>query len=149
VVTFKPKSEEGLSKNSYKKFRRNLLGKKVEWWVEDYIETNYPKTVESGETDITMMGVCDNLLIDHMMVSVIDLKELNLLVSDLTSRLWTGTIHDMSYDPKTKKVSIEVIAALPLPVSFRSNNSGVPIIDGEYIRKKLDEQDEKTRPAYH
>jgi len=141
VVTFKPKSEEGLSKNSYKKFRRNLLGKKVEWWVEDYIETNYPKTTASGETSITMMGVCDNLLIDHMMVSIIDLKELNLLESDLCSRLWTGTVHDMSYDPKTKKVSIELVAALPLPVSFRTNDKHIPVIDAEYIRRKLDEEE--------
>lgn len=141
VVTFNPKTEEGLSKNSYKKFRRNLLGKKLEWWVEDYIETHYPKTVASGETSITMMGSCDNLLIDHMMVSVIDLKELNLLESDLCSRLWTGTVHDMSYDPKTKKVSIEVVAALPLPVSFRSNGKNIPVIDAEYIRRKLDEEE--------
>lgn len=148
VVTFNPKSQEGLSKNSYKKFRRNLLGKKVEWWVEDFIETNYPKTIASGESDITLMGVCDSLLIDHMMVTEINLKELNLIESELTDRLWTGTIHDMSYDPKTKKVSIELVAALPLPVSFRSNKSGIPVIDGEYIRKKLDEQEASSTTVH-
>jgi hypothetical protein len=148
VVTFNPKSQEGLSKNSYKKFRRNLLGKKVEWWVEDFIETNYPKTIASGESDITLMGVCDSLLIDHMMVTEINLKDLNLIESELTDRLWTGTIHDMSYDPKTKKVSIELVAALPLPVSFRSNKSGIPVIDGEYIRKKLNEQEASSTTVH-
>lgn len=141
VVTFKKSTEEGLSKNSYKKFRKNLLGKKLEWWSEDYIETNYPKTIASGESAVTMMGVSDSLLIDHMIVCEIDMKELNLLESELTQRLWTGQVSDLSYDPKTKKVSITLIDVLPLPVSFRSNPSGVPVIDGEYIRKKLDEQE--------
>jgi hypothetical protein len=141
--------QEGLSKNSYKKFRKNLLGKKLEWWAEDYVETNYPKNIASGETDITMMGVADKLLIDHLIVSRIDLKELNLQESELIERLWTGTVTDLSYDPRTKKVSLEVGDALPLPVSFRSNPANVPVIDAEYIRRKIDEQDEKTRAAYH
>jgi len=141
--------EEGLSKNSYKKFRRNLIGKKLEWWCDDFVEANYPKTFEDGETAALLMGVCDSLLIDHTVAAEVDIKELNLLGTELTERLWTGMVRDMSYDPKTKRVSLRLIDCLPLPVSFRKTETKPEIIDGEYIRKKLDEQDEKARATYH
>jgi len=137
----------GLSKNAYKRFRKNLIGRKVEWWCEDFVETNFPKTFDDGETAVSLMGVCDEFTIDHMIRADIDIKELNLLGTELTDRLWTGMIRDMSYDPKTKRVSLEVIDSLPLPVSFRKTKPET--IDAEYIRRKLDEQDAKTVSAYH
>ena len=141
--------DEGLSKNSYKKFRKNLIGKKLEWWCDDFVEANYPKTFEDGETAALLMGVCDSLLIDHTVAAEVDIKELNLLGTELTERLWTGMVRDMSYDPKTKRVSLRLIDCLPLPVSFRKTETKPEIIDGEYIRRKLDEQDEKTSATYH
>lgn len=140
------KPDDGLSKNAYKKFRKFMIGKKLEWWCEDFVETNFPKTFADGETDALLMGMCDELTIDHMVRADINLKELNLLESDLTDRLWTGMVRDMAYDPKTKRVALELIDCLPLPVSFRKNNS--QIIDGEYIRKKLDEK-EKALVTVH
>ena len=131
--------QTGLSKNGYKKFRKNLIGRKVEWWCEDFVETNFPKTFDEGEVEASLMGVCDDYLIDHMIRSDINIKELNLLGNELTDRLWTGTIRDMSYDPKTKRVSFDVIDALPLPVSFRKTKP--VLIDAEYIRGKLDEKE--------
>lgn len=136
----------GLSKNAYKRFRKNLIGRKIEWWCEDFVETNFPKTFEEGETQALLMGVCDEFTIDHMIRSDIDIKELNLLGNELTDRLWTGMIRDMTYDPKTKRVSLEVIDALPLPVSFRKTKPET--IDAEYIKRKLDEA-EKAKLTYH
>ena len=130
--------EEGLSKNSYKKFRRGLIGKKMEWWCEDFVELNFPKTFDEGETATCLMGVCDSLLINHMIRADIDIKELNLLGNELTDRLWTGMVRDMCYDPKTKRVSLELIDCLPLPVSFRKTE----VIDAEYIKRKLDEKEQ-------
>jgi hypothetical protein len=130
--------EEGLSKNSYKKFRRGLIGKKMEWWCEDFVELNFPKTFDEGETATCLMGVCDSLLINHMIRADIDIKELNLLGNELTDRLWTGMVRDMCYDPKTKRVSLELVDCLPLPVSFRKTE----VIDAEYIKRKLDEKEQ-------
>lgn len=138
--------DAGLSKNAYKKFRKNLIGRKIEWWCEDFVEKYFPKTFEEGEVEASLMGVCDDYLIDHMIRADINIKELNLLGTELTDRLWTGMIRDMSYDPKTKRVSLEVIDALPLPVSFRKTKP--ELIDGEYIKRKLDEA-EKAKLTYH
>jgi hypothetical protein len=137
--------KDGLSKNAFKRFRRKLINTKVEWWCEDFIETNYPKTIEEGEESLTLMGVCDEMLIDHMLSTVINYKDLCLTHTDLTDRLWTGVVDDMFYDVKSKRVSINLRDALPLPVSYRKNAT---VIDGEYIRKKLDEQ-EKAQSTLH
>jgi predicted glutamine amidotransferase len=141
--------DEGLSKNAYKRFRKHLIGKKIEWWCEDFVEKNFPKTFEEGEVEASLMGVCDEFTVDHMIRADINIKELNLLGNELTDRLWTGMIRDMSYDPKTKRVAMEVLDAMPLPVSFRKTETKLEIIDAEYIRRKLDEQDQKTVSTYH
>lgn len=137
--------KDGLSKNAFKRFRRKTINTKVEWWCEDFIETNYPKTIEDGEVKLTLMGVCDELLIDHMLSTEINYLDLCLGHKDLTDRLWTGFVEDMDYDIKSKRVTIRLRDALPLPVSYRKSTT---VIDGEYIRRKLDEQ-EKAEPTVH
>lgn len=136
--------KDGLSKNAFKRFRRKVINTKLEWWCEDFIESNYPRTVEEGEVMLTLMGVCDDMTIDHMLSAEINYKELTLSHKDLTDRLWTGIIEDMFYDVKSKRVSIHLKDALPLPVSYRKN----AVIDAEYIQRKLDEK-EKAESTLH
>ena len=50
----------------------------------------------------------------------------------------------MFYDVKSKRVSIHLRDALPLPVSYRKNT----VIDAEYIRRKLDDK-EKAESLVH
>ena len=146
TTKFTPTSLEGMSKNAYKRFRRKLVGKRLEWWVEDYIETNFPKTEQDGETLFNLMGVCDDMMDDHIIMSKIDIKELNLLTNELSDRLWYGEVTDISYDTKTKVVSIVMEKCLPLPLSIRKEK--VVIIDAEYIKRKLDDK-EKTLSLMH
>ena len=141
-------SMEGMSKNAYKRFRRKMVGRKIEWWVEDYVETNFPRTEQDGETSFNLMGVCDELFEDHMIMATVDIKQLNLLSSELCERLWVGRVHDMSYDTKTRVISMTVENAMPLPVSLRHDKKPVEVIDAEYIRRKLDE-DEKALVTLH
>ena len=137
--------KDGLSKNAFKRFRRKTINTKLEWWCEDFIETNYPKTIEDGEVNLTLMGVCDEMLIDHMLSTQINYLDLCLGPKDLTDRLWTGIVEDMFYDVKSKRVTINLRDALPLPVSYRKSTT---VIDGDYIRRKLDEQ-EKAESTLH
>ena len=138
---------DGFSKNAYKRFRNKHIFTKMEFWGEDFIEANYPRTVADGESLISLMGCSDSLLIDHLIRTDIDLKELNLSVDDLTERLWSGRIEDMSYDAKSKKVLINISNAMPLPVSFHKGKG--QIIDAEYIKRKLDEQEKATSATVH
>jgi predicted glutamine amidotransferase len=138
---------EGFSKNAYKRFRNKHIFTKMEFWGEDFVETNYPRTVADGETAITLMGCSDNILVDHLIRADIDLKDVNLSAEDLTERLWSGRVENMSYDSKTKKILIQMANALPLPVSFRSDKKQV--IDAEYIKRKLDEQEKASSITVH
>jgi Glutamine amidotransferase domain len=154
---------DGLSKNQYKRFRNRNIFKKVEFWAEDFIETNFPKTYADGETAITLMGTSDSIAHDHLLRTEIDLKEINLGLDDLTDRLWTGRIEDILYDSATKKMSIVVGNALPLPISFKGKKKtdvkqiaysafaadGSPIIDDDYIRRSLDAKEKDASVALH
>jgi hypothetical protein len=120
-IKFKGKrktTEEGLSKNAFKRFRRKYLGKRIEWWSEDYIETNFPRTEMDGETLFTITGVSDSIAEDHLIKSLADLKELNFPKGkDLCDRLWSGTITGMIYEKRAKKMVLEMDVAIPVPVS--------------------------------
>lgn len=141
------KGVDGLSKNSYKRFRNKHIFTTLEFWGEDFIETNYPRTLADGETAITLMGSSDHISLDHLISAEIDLKEVNLSSEDLTERLWAGRIGDMSYDSKSKKVSITITHAYPLPVSFHKGKG--KIIDAEYIQRKLDEEEKASTTTVH
>lgn len=118
---------EGLSKNAFKKFRRKFLNKRVEWWCEDYIETNFPRTETDGETLFTITGVSDGLAEDHLIKALADLKDLHFpRGKDLCDRLWTGVITDMIYDKRAKRMVLEVDHAVPVPASFITNKKAIP-----------------------
>lgn len=139
----KTKNEGGMSKNAYKRFRRRLLGTRLEWWVDDYVESNFPKTEGDGETSFRLMGEAESIDEEHMVVSTVDIAELCMKSSQLATPLWTSKIVDMTYDTKTQRVTIQVDGAKPLPF-----NPKPKIIDAEYIRKSLDEQ-EKALVTLH
>ena len=157
------KEVDGLSKNAYKRFRNKHIFKKIEFWGEDFVETNYPKTVADGETLITLMGVADSIEFDHMLRAEIDLKDINLNVGDLVARLWTGRIEDIIYDVKSKRMTLQITNALPLPISFKGKKKpeikqigytafepdGTPIIDAEYIKRKLDAEEKASTITVH
>lgn len=147
--TYKKKTEAApaMSKNMYKKTRRRLLNKKIEWWSEDYIEQAFPRTELDGETSFWVMGTCDDMTEDHLIKTVVDIKDLNIGAGrNLADRLWTGLIIDVQYDKATKKLLVYLEDSAPAPVSYRKPITET--IDADYIRRKLDEQ-EKALVTLH
>jgi len=139
-------NKEGLSKNAYKRFRRKHIGTKIEWWVEDYIEANFPALEEQGETEFRLMGSSDKLKEDHMVVSTVDLKPLNLTSSKLDGTLWSGRVVDVLYDTKARRATLVLENSAPLPIAFKPSKHTV--IGSKYIQDKLDEQ-EKALVTLH
>jgi predicted glutamine amidotransferase len=131
-----------LSKQAFKKLRRTLLNKYVQFWAEDFIETNFPKTESDGETLMTLMGVCDEIDEDNHISAIIDLNEYNFTSKEITDRLWVGKVQQMDYEPKIGKIFFRVKGAYPAPISKPKT------IDAEYIKRKLDEK-EKTKLTVH
>jgi predicted glutamine amidotransferase len=124
-INFKKYTEtEGLSKNKFKRFRNKFLGKKVNWWCEDYIEENFPKSEIDGETSFVITGVSDTFDEDHLIKAIVDIKELNLYNGKaLTDRLWSGTIMDMSYEKRAKRILIHLDKCIPVPVSMKPRDA--------------------------
>ncbi|MFZ2190124.1 MAG: hypothetical protein WAV48_05050 [Candidatus Magasanikiibacteriota bacterium] len=137
---------EGMSKNEYKRLRRQLLGTHIEWWADDYVEAHFPKTYEDGETVFNLMGDCENIQEDHVIHALIDVANLQMIPDKLCDRLWTGRVEEMTYNTKTKTLSVYVADASPLPISIKKTLAGGRtekdlVIDAAYIQKALDEQE--------
>lgn len=135
-----------LSKNEFKRFRRKNLGRKLEWWCEDFVEVNYPRLEIDGETLFHVMGVNDDMDISHIVRAQVDYIELGFSEADeMANKLWSGTIVELEYDKRSRQMIITLDKAAPLPISTRSP---VPVIDAEYIKRKLDDE-EKAKSTLH
>lgn len=137
------KAPEGMTKSSFKRFRRRLLGKRVEWWADDYVEANFPKTERDGETLFSLMGECDEIFDEHMVFATVDLKEVKCSSPQLVDRLWSSRITEISYDTMTQLISITVEETVPVKDPTKGT-----VIDDKYIQEKLDEA-EKALVTMH
>jgi hypothetical protein len=81
-----------------KKFRREMLGKRVTFWADDYLEKNFPKTVdEDHETLVTIMGKTEDIEYLHDIYADVDLSTLGIRYSeDITKSKWSGTVEEVS-----------------------------------------------------
>lgn len=139
---------EGLSKNEFKRIRKSVMGTRMEFWADDYVEKNFPKTYEEGETVFNLMGNSDWLQDLHTVHAVIDINDLKLSPVGLTERLWVGRVEAMTYNTKSKTMSIHVTDAIPLPISYKKMTPAKPdIVDATYIQRKLDEKDKQEAQA--
>jgi glucosamine 6-phosphate synthetase-like amidotransferase/phosphosugar isomerase protein len=144
--TIFPKKQEGLSKNMFKRFRNRILQTKIEWWCEDLVEVNFPKLEADGETLFFVMGVNDDLSVPHIVRAEVDYKALGFTeADDMLNQLWSGVVNDVTYDKRAKQMTISLENAQPLPISHRSQ---LPVIDAEYIKRKLDDE-EKAKSTLH
>lgn len=144
---------EGISKNEFKRIRRRLMGTRIEWWADDYVEAHFPKTYDEGETVFNLMGDSDTIQEDHVIHALIDVADLKMVPDKLCDRRWIGQVTEMTYNTKTKTLSVYVTDASPLPVSFKKTPSGGRtekdlVIDAAYIQKALDDQ-EKALVTMH
>lgn len=105
-----PKTIGGTAKfieeKAMKFFRRKYLGKRVTFNADDLIEEHYPKTLESGETELMLFGRADNEIeYVHSINVVVDLAEhKDNFIGKITSekvfaQLWSCIITDIIRQP--------------------------------------------------
>jgi hypothetical protein len=77
-------------------FKRKWLGKKISFWVDDYVEKNYPRTIEEGETELLMFARSEDIPQTHSLNMEVNLAKSGLMVNGDESVLfdtrWTGDI---------------------------------------------------------
>jgi predicted glutamine amidotransferase len=111
------------SAKDLKKFRRDWLGKRVSFWVDDYLEKNFPKTISSGEVEIVLMGDVDEIDYKHTVYAAINMNELGFKYEeDFLSKKFTGVIEGVSEGPNGS-LRIDILdGAKPIVASLKMSD---------------------------
>lgn len=109
----KGKKMEG--EKNLKKFRNAWLGKRVNFWVDDYLEANIGKTVDGdGESKVTLMAGHEDIEYWHTILADVDLHTLGIRYSeDIGRSKWSGVIGTLGLT-KGGVIQIYVDGAKPM-----------------------------------
>lgn len=107
----------GLSKNEFKRLRKQYLGLSVEFFVDDWVETNFPRTLAEGETMVTLMGTSDVIKYSHNIIAPFDTTYLDHEIEDCIRTIWRGRVEELEYNPKTRSMVIQIANAVMIPSS--------------------------------
>jgi hypothetical protein len=115
-----------ISKNLFKKLRAKHIGNRHSFTVADYVEKNFPKTIEDGETLVNLIGDFDGDWIGdvtHSLSALVDLATVNGLddMTDLIDTNWSGKIVDMLFDRGTGNVTFVLEDIKLTPKSVATN----------------------------
>lgn len=139
-----------LTKNGFKRLQRRLALTFLSFFVDDYCEDNFPKTVEEGETQVTLLGEDPHLEVSHLIQAKVDLKDFakEEVEGGWLDRYYTGRIYNMTYNKVTKQVTLHVDTVQMVP---RSVPAKLPaIVDAKYIQAKLEEKEKnEASPTVH
>lgn len=106
TAAIKPKTQGGLSKQEFKRIKRRFLGNRHSFFVDDWVEKNYPRSLEQGETEVLLMGGFDSELfsgVSHNVNGIIDLTEAfgSDAPDDFADVVYSGTIYEVTRDVGT------------------------------------------------
>lgn len=110
-------SAGSLNKKEFKKFRNKYLGQRISFWVDDFVEKNYPRTVkEDGETEILFWGTNEEIDYQHSICAEVDITPFgfNNDDSEITDRRWTAIVESVEHQEATGQLLITVIDPKPL-----------------------------------
>lgn len=82
------------SDKDLKKFRKDWLGRRIAFWVDDYLEHNIGRTVDGdGESKVTLMGGHEDCSYWHNIMADVDLHSLNIHYSEeIGKNKWSGVV---------------------------------------------------------
>lgn len=106
---------QSISKNYFKTLKRKHLGRKMQFYADDYVEKYFPNTIEQGETLVTLMGENDYLSVDHYINASFDITDLPVGDTGLTDRLYIGEVHDMVLDKANERIVLFMHNCKPVP----------------------------------
>lgn len=104
-------SNDGLSKNEFKRLRRRFLGTRHSFYADDFVEKNFPRTLDDGETVVKLLGEFDGECfagIDLAVHAEVDLAAVfgkdSFTEDDIINRFYHGIIEDLVYNKSAKNV---------------------------------------------
>ena len=129
-----------VSKNAFKQLRRKWFGQRMFFYVDDYVEKNFPRTLMDGETDVVLLGNNDEFTFDHTVSAAFNITNLPKHEWEFTDSFFTALVEDMTYDRVTGWVTFHMSDAKVVPPTPRK---APVIVDAKYIQDKLDEEERK------
>lgn len=105
-----------ISKNEFKKLKKRYIGVLSSFYVDDYIEKEFPKTIAQGAMDVLLMGEMVDFNFDHIVQAEFDLNDLHPK-EDFLDCLYYGRVIDMEFDKTTNMVVIKLSEVKKTPVS--------------------------------
>lgn len=108
-----------MSKNKFKKLNKRLQNRRVEFFIDDYVEKHLFQTKDACE-EFIVMGATDELEhYKHTIRGVVNIRELNILdIDSIDNYYFSGTISHVTYDPRLKQIDIHVTDIAKLPPSI-------------------------------
>lgn len=101
----------GISKNEFKRLRRKFLGTRHSFYADDFVEKNYPKTLEDGETVVKLLGEFDGECfagIDLAVHAEVDLATVfgkdSYTEEDIINRFYHGVVEEMVYNRNARNI---------------------------------------------
>lgn len=95
-----------VSKNGFKSLKKHWMGAMTDFWVDDFIEKDYPKTIADGANEVLLMGDIDEFTFDHVIHAEFDLNELDSAKEPFLQCLYYGRVTDMLFDKASGMVTI-------------------------------------------
>lgn len=107
---------ETASKNQFKRLNKKLVGKPIEFWIDDWVEKHLFET-NRDETDFLIMGESDTLQgFRHVVRGEVNLDDLEILsVENLDNFFYRGTIQRMEFDLKQKVIVVHLHKIIKIP----------------------------------
>jgi len=128
-------SEKPISKQEVKRLRRKFVGTRHTFWPDDYIETNFPKTIADGETLLTLYGTLDS----DAFPSGMDFCTADIDVEYFFGKDWTiakalegfyhGVIREVKFDRTDSRVTFVLGDVKPLAKSSNVTNAANKLIE--------------------
>jgi predicted glutamine amidotransferase len=109
------------SKNEFKRLKKEALGRRASFWVDDFVEEDFPNTLAKGSSVVNLLGSLDGLLFEDFQTNVnacINIKEHNIAPEEITDRFYTGIIEDMAYSPVNGHITVMMDYVRVLPRSI-------------------------------
>jgi len=127
-TTANTKEGKVLSKQEFKRLKRQFLGTRHSFYADDWAEKNFPKTLEDGETEILLMGEFDGeafAKLSHVVTAVVDVKELfgDDVPDDPTETTYHGVISEMILSRSTNEVTFIMDKVKPFSKSVVSTQT--------------------------
>lgn len=128
-----------LPKSGFKLFKRKYLGKKLSFWVDDFIEKNYPKTLEQGETDVILFARDEDIKEFHTITADADLSQSGMKTqADILEQRWIGTVESISHNEEMGSCTLNIIDCKPVLTSSKAFKDGLKDKSLQFLTKGLE-----------